>query len=167
MCRHVDVTDLVPAEGPILDEILAATYDIWHEGLSHRAYERYYSGQRATPWGRSHLRRWALVDAGTVLASAKIYQFNSVLDGRSIRVVGLGAVFTQPGHRGRGHARAVVERALERTAADGADLAVLFSEIGPDYYARLGFSRGPDVRPDAASGRIRSARSAGGARARG
>jgi GNAT superfamily N-acetyltransferase len=134
------VTDLVPAEGPILDEILAATFDIWHEGLSRRAYERYYSGQLATPWGRSHLRRWALVDAGAVLASAKIYQFNGIFDGRSIRVVGLGAVFTQPGHRGRGHAGTVVERALERLAAEGADLAVLFSEIGPDYYARLGFS---------------------------
>jgi GNAT superfamily N-acetyltransferase len=135
-----DVPALVPAEGRILDEILAATFDIWHEGLSPRAYERYYSGQRATPWGRSHLRRWALLDHGTVLASAKIYELKAVLDGHSIRIAGLGAVFTQPGHRGRGYARIIVERVLERTAAEGADLALLFSEIGPAYYARLGFS---------------------------
>jgi len=132
--------ELVPAEGPILDEILTATFDVWHEGLSRRAYDRYYTAQLATPWGRSALRRWALVDAGAVLASAKVYQFSGVLDGQSIRIAGLGAVFTQPAHRGRGYARMLVDRILERAAADGADLALLFSEIGPDYYARLEFS---------------------------
>jgi GNAT superfamily N-acetyltransferase len=131
--------DLVPAEGLILDEILTATFGIWHEGLRRPAYERYYAGQLALPWGRAHLRRWALVEAAAVLASAKTYRFEAMLDGQSVRVVGLGAVFTQPAHRGRGHARVLVGRLLERAAADGADLALLFSEIGPDYYARLGF----------------------------
>jgi GNAT superfamily N-acetyltransferase len=135
--------DLVLAEGPILDEILTATFAIWHEGLSRRAYERYYAGQLALPWGRTRLRRWALVDADAVLASAKTYHFDAVLDGSSIRVVGLGAVFTQPAHRGRGHAHLLVGRLLESASADGADLALLFSEIGPDYYARLGFNAVP------------------------
>jgi len=106
--------ELVPADGPILDEILTATFDVWHEGLSRRAYDRYYTAQLATPWGRSALRRWALVDAGAVLASAKVYQFSGVLDGQSIRIAGLGAVFTQPAHRGRGYARMLVDRILER-----------------------------------------------------
>jgi predicted N-acetyltransferase YhbS len=132
--------ELVPAEGPILDDILAATFDVWHEGLTRRAYDRYYAAQLATPWGRSALRRWALVDAREVLASAKVYRFSGVLDGQSIRIVGLGAVFTQPAHRGRGYARILVDRILDRASADGADLALLFSEIGPDYYARLEFS---------------------------
>jgi Predicted acetyltransferase len=48
-------------------------------------------------------------------------------------------VFTKPVHRGRGAARELIERLVEREAADGADAALLFSEIGPDYYARLGF----------------------------
>jgi GNAT superfamily N-acetyltransferase len=136
----LSVEHVVPADGPILDEILAATFDIWHEGLSRRAYERLYAGQLATAWGRSHLRRWALVSEGAVLASAKTYHLAGMLDGRSIRIVGLGAVFTQPAHRGRGNARVVVDRILEHAAAEGADLALLFSEIGPDYYSRLGFS---------------------------
>ena len=95
------------------------------------------------PWGAEHLRRWALADGASVLASAKIYRFDATLDGRSIQVVGIGAVFTQPPHRGRGHARHLVERLLEREIADGADLALLFSEIGPEYYARLGFTTIP------------------------
>ena len=134
---------IVPAEGPILDEILAATFDIWHEGLSRTAYPRYYAGQLATPWGRANLRRWALVDGDDVVASAKTYALDAMLDGRAIRVFGVGAVFTQPRHRGRGHARTLVERLLDRATADGFDLSLLFSEIGADYYARLGFTPMP------------------------
>jgi GNAT superfamily N-acetyltransferase len=135
--------DLVPAEGAILDEILSATFDIWHEGLSRHAYPRYYLGQRATRWGRAHLRRWALVDRGAVLASAKEYVFDAMLDGRPIRVLGLGAVFTQPRQRGHGHARTLITQLLERAAADRFDLVLLISEIGPEYYARLGFTAIP------------------------
>ena len=134
---------IVPAEGAILDEILSATFDIWHEGLARAAYPRYYTGQLATPWGRTHLRRWALVDGGHVLASAKEYDFAATLDGRLIRVFGLGAVFTQPAHRHRGYARVLIERLVARAASDGFDLALLFSEIGTAYYEAVGFTAIP------------------------
>jgi len=133
------MAQLVPAEGATLAPVLDATYEIWHQGLSRPAYGRLWVAQLATPWGRGHLRRLALVDRGEVLASAKVSTFDATLDGAPIRVAGLGAVFTQPAHRGRGAARDLIERLLERAAADGADLALLFSEIGPEYYARLGF----------------------------
>ena len=131
--------ELVPADGARLDEILSATFDIWHEGLSRGAYPQYYKTQLSTSWGRRHLRRWALVDGGEVLASAKEYEFEATLDDRSVRLVGLGAVFTQPRHRGHAYGRLVVERLLARAAAAGVDLALLFSEIGAPYYARVGF----------------------------
>jgi GNAT superfamily N-acetyltransferase len=134
---------LAAAEGPILRAILDATYDIWHEGLTPAAYERYFRAQRATTWGAQHLDRVALVDGEEVLASAKQYSFDAVLDGGPIRVVGVGAVFTQPAHRRRGAARELLTRMLERASVQGADLALLFSEIGPDYYARLGFETIP------------------------
>src|SRR5579862_7211087 len=125
------MTDLVPAEGPILAEIHAATYEIWNEGLDAASYERYYTAQLLTPWGRQRLSRMAIVDGRSVLASAKAYRFDASLDGRAVRVLGIGAVFTQPAHRGRGHARALIEQILERAASDGVDLALLFSEIDP------------------------------------
>jgi len=134
------MTDLVPAEGPILAEIHAATYEIWNEGLDAASYERYYTAQLLTPWGRQRLSRMAIVDGRSVLASAKAYRFDASLDGRAVRVLGIGAVFTQPAHRGRGHARALIEQILERAASDGVDLALLFSEIDPQYYVRLGFA---------------------------
>jgi predicted N-acetyltransferase YhbS len=133
------MTNLVEADGPILERILDDTYNIWHDGLTRPAYGRFYAAQAATPWGRAHLRRLALVEGDEVHASAKLYAFDAVLDGRPITVAGIGAVFTSPSSRGRGAARDLMERLLERAAADGADLALLFSEIGPDYYARLGF----------------------------
>jgi len=137
------MADLALAEGPILRAILNATHKIWSEGLTPAAYERYYAAQLATPWGRQALRRFALVDGADVIASAKLYTFDAVLAGDPIRVAGLGAVVTQPEHRGRGAARDLIERLLEKASADGADLALLFSEIGADYYARLGFETIP------------------------
>ena len=123
----------------MLDRILDDTYEIWNDGLTRPAYGRFYSAQLATPWGRTHLQRFALIDGGDVLASAKLYRLDAVLDGRPIQVAGIGAVFTTPFARRRGAARDLLDRLLERAAADGADLALLFSEIGPDYYARSGF----------------------------
>jgi GNAT superfamily N-acetyltransferase len=134
------MTKLVEAQGAILDRILDDTYGLWHDGLTRPAYGRFYTAQLGTAWGRTHLRRFALVDGDEVLASAKLYRFEAVLDGRPIQVAGIGAVFTSPRARGRGAARDLVEQVLERSTADGADLALLFSEIGPEYYARLGFA---------------------------
>lgn len=149
---------IVAAEGPVLDEILSASFEIWNEGLSRKAYPTYYRGQLKTAWGSRHLHRWALVDGDAVLASAKVYELDATLDGRGIRVFGLGAVFTQPQHRGHHHARALLERLLERAAGEGFDLALLFSEIGADYYVSLGFTAIPTfsqslrVREDARRG---------------
>jgi len=134
---------LAVADGPLLAQILDASYEIWNDGLSQAAYGRWWSAQLGTSWGRSHLRRTALVDGPTVLASAKEYWFDAVLDARPIRVIGIGAVFTQPAHRGKGVAAALIEQLLERAAREGAGLALLFSEIGPAYYARLGFTALP------------------------
>ena len=140
------MADLAIVEGPYLQQVLDHSYPVWHDGLSRAAYGRYYAGQLATPWGRAHLQRFALVERGQVLASAKLYRLDAVLDGRPVRIAGIGALFTAPAHRGRGYARALVERLVERSAAEGAAVALLFSIVGADYYARLGFE--PIATPD-------------------
>lgn len=133
------MTQLIAAEGEILAEILETTHETWHDGLTPTAYAQFWAAQRALPWAKLHLDRWALVADSRLLASAKVYRFDATLDGRAVRLFGLGAVFTRPAHRGRGHARVLIERLLERGKAEGFDVAVLFSEIGAEYYARLGF----------------------------
>ncbi len=135
---------LIPAEGALLDRIFDLTYPIWHEGLTRDAYARWNSAQMRTPWARTHLQRFALVDdRGELLASAKRYRYDVRVNGRTGWMSGLGAVFTPPARRGRGHAAALIEQLLARERADGALLAALFSEIGTAFYERLGFSAVP------------------------
>jgi predicted N-acetyltransferase YhbS len=131
--------DVVAADGPLLDQILDASYEIWNDGLSRHAYARHFEAQRRTAWGRAHLRRFALVERGVCLASATRYDFTAVLDGRPLPAIGVGSVFTPPECRGRGYARELIEELLAATESEGAVLALLFSGIGADYYERLGF----------------------------
>jgi GNAT superfamily N-acetyltransferase len=131
---------IVSARDGILEAILDETWRIWSDGLSRDAYSRYNDAQMKTPWGRRFLDRVALVDGGRPLASAKRYLFRAHLDGRAIRVMGIGAVFTPPAVRSRGSATALIEQLLEDARADGVDCALLFSEIGASYYERFGFA---------------------------
>jgi predicted N-acetyltransferase YhbS len=133
------MSQLVQPDGILVDHILERTHELWNDGLSRPAYARYWQAQLATPWGQRHLSRWALVEDNQVLASAKLYRPNAMLDGRAIDVAGIGAVFTMPEHRRRGAAAELLTRLLDRVAQEGCDAALLFSEIGPEYYARLGF----------------------------
>src|SRR5689334_13057266 len=106
---------LVIARGKLLEEILDRTYSVWHEGLTRKAYGQWNAAQMRTPWGAEHLHRFALVgDDGSLLASAKRYRFEVRLDGRDVRMCGIGAVFTPPERRGRGHATTLIERLVEQ-----------------------------------------------------
>lgn len=133
------VLSVVSADGPILEQILDVTYEVWHEGLDRAAYGRYYAAQLKTRWGRAHLKRFALVDGDVLLASAKQYELSAMLDGDRVPAIGIGAVFTPPAHRGKGHARHLLEHLLRRASDEGFALALLFSEIGAGYYRQVGF----------------------------
>lgn len=130
---------MITATGPTLDRILDGTYPIWNEGLSREAYSRWNQGQMSTPWGRAHLRRVALVEGERILCSAKDYRFRAHVGGQLVSVLGIGAVFTPDEVRGRGHARALIEALVAEAHAQGCDMALLFSEIGPAYYEAMGF----------------------------
>ena len=136
--------NIVPADGQLLEEILDHTFQIWSEGLSRPAYGQWNQAQLRTPWGRRHLQRLALLDdRGGVLATAKQYRFDVRVGGRDGWMCGIGAVFTPPEHRGKGHASTLVDELVSRAHHDGALLASLFSEIGAAFYERLGFTGVP------------------------
>ena len=135
---------VVPAEGPLLEQILDATYSVWHEGLTRDAYSKWNLAQARTRWGAERLRRVALIDDdGRLLASAKRYLLDARLDGRDVRVLGIGAVFTPAEARGRGHATRLLELLMDEARASGAAAAMLFSEIGTAFYERLSFRAVP------------------------
>lgn len=130
---------VVPATGPVLEQILDDTHSIWSDGLSREHYGKSWTAQLKTPWGQSHLDRVALVDGPHVLSSAKRYDLSLRLDGRIRRVLGIGAVFTATAHRGRGFARELLARMLDTAVTEGQEFAMLFSEIEPAFYERLDF----------------------------
>jgi GNAT superfamily N-acetyltransferase len=131
---------LIPAEGPLLEEILDLTHSTWSEQLSRGAYARWNGAQLRTRWGTEHLARVALVDEdGRLLATAKRYRFDARIDGHEGFVSGIAAVFTPSGQRGRGFATALIDRLVDEERRGGALAAALFSEIEPSFYERLGF----------------------------
>ena len=131
---------LVPVSGEILDRVLGATHLIWNDGLSLQAFGQLHTARMRTGWARRHLRHVALVDGAGLRASAVRYEFEGMLDGRTVRLCGIGSVFTQPEHRGRGHATALVERLLDDATRDGADLALMFAGSDVAFPIRHGFS---------------------------
>ena len=130
---------VVPATGPVLEQVLNDTHPLWSDGLPRDNYAKAWAAQLKTPWGQQHLDRVALVDGPHVLSSAKRYDLSMRFDGRIRRVLGIGAVFTAPAHRGRGCARELLTRMLDTAVTEGQEFAMLFSEIAPAFYERLDF----------------------------
>jgi GNAT superfamily N-acetyltransferase len=130
---------LTTATGPLLERILDGTFTIWSEGLSRQAYGRWNGGLMETAWGRARMRRVALMRGDDLLASAKRFDFDAFLHGERIPVIGIGAVFTPLEQRAKGHASALIEHMLADAASRGCRMAALFSEIGVEFYGRLGF----------------------------
>jgi GNAT superfamily N-acetyltransferase len=135
---------VVIAEGALLEGIFDLTYPIWHEGLTRRGYAQWNLGQMRTAWARDRFQRFALVDdGGEVLASLKRYRYDVRVSGRDGWMSGIGAVFTPPDRRGRGYASELIRRVVDQSQHEGALVAGLFSEIGSDFYRRLGFETVP------------------------
>ena len=134
---------VVRATGALLESLLDDTFPLWGDGLTRKGYGHWNIAQERTDWGTSHLRRFALVDGARVLSSAKRYDLSLWLKGRKVSALGVGAVFTPESQRGHGHAPAIVKALEDQARTDGAEVSLLFSEIGPQYYARLGYTQIP------------------------
>ncbi len=119
--------------------ISAGFQPIWGGGLGE---ERFQGFQRrladaAEAQGRYRLLGW--FEHGALVAAMKAYDLRGTCAGRSLRLLGIGAVFTPPPLRRRGHAAAMLRAAMDEYRRGGAQAAVLFSDIDVHYYERLGF----------------------------
>jgi len=130
---------LVTADARLTERILDGTHAIWSEGLDRSDYARWQRAQLHTAWGRRYLRRLALLDGDDLLTSAKQYDLTARIGSDRLPILGIGAVFTPPVHRGRGHARRLIEAMTTAANQRGCRAALLFSEIGPAYYESMGF----------------------------
>jgi hypothetical protein len=132
---------LVQAEGGILQRIVTTTPLAASGGLTREAFARYDAAQAKTPWALRHRRRFALMRADDVLASAERYELTGRLDRQLVAICGIAAVLDHGADGdGSGYGGVLVERLLEDAARDGADLALLFETAAsasrvPDGFA--------------------------------
>ena len=134
-------------------DVLPFTAELWAGSRSQTRYVEHIGEIARCGYGRRHYRTVGLYDGKTLLASFKRYERTLRAGSQRLHGVGIGAVFTAPSLRGRGYASAMLAMELDRSLADGADLAFLFSDIRPQFYAPLGFvalpSRSMSMRADA------------------
>lgn len=137
--------EVVPAQGALLERVLDETCPTFSEGLDRRGYGQWETALMKTAWARRSRRRFALVHGRDLLASAVHYDLAGTLDGRSVRICGIGSVFTEARHQGRGHQQMLVEKLLGHAAQSGAEIALLFSRPELDEETHRGFEALPSA----------------------
>lgn len=87
--------------------------------------------------------QWAVLawEDGQLVSHVGIVTREATLDGRAVRIGGIGSVKTHPAARGQGHAGIALRRAVEFFAADPALAFALLVCLPPlvPYYGRLGW----------------------------
>jgi predicted N-acetyltransferase YhbS len=77
-------------------------------------------------------------ESGRIVATAQIFDRTVNLRGTSVRMGGIGSVYTMEGHRGRGLGSALMRLAATTLEREGFELSLLFAER-LDFYARFGW----------------------------
>ncbi len=115
---------------------------LWGGGLPADQFVTYQRRLANSDEAEGRYRLLGLFDggpgAGELLSAMKVYLLAGQQPAGPARVLGIGAVFTPPERRRLGHAAEMLRRALALYQGH-ADLALLFTDIGIDYYRRLGF----------------------------
>ncbi|UQA57383.1 GNAT family N-acetyltransferase [Polyangium aurulentum] len=128
----------------LVREAASHTHPFWgkHVDLATHTAFQFEQLRRAGP---SILRYVGLVDdAAGLVASLKRYTLAlSVPGGAVVSVVGFGAVFTRQDARKTGAASELIEAVLAEARAEGHAAGLLYSDIDPAFYARLGFHAFP------------------------
>jgi hypothetical protein len=139
--RCVQITPIAAAD--YARTVLPATFELWGAGRTYEAYVADFFSVANSRLVRRRKHTVGLYEAGMLATSCKLYGRELHWGERTMRAVGIGAVFTPAPLRGRGYAIAMLGALLDAEVAAGTDLAFLFSDIQPLFYERLGFARLP------------------------
>ena len=138
------MTRVVEASPAHVEAVYRESFSLWGGGLSYEGYHALWTELQRTPWGRERSRFWVLVDGDDrVLSSVKQYRPSFRLAGRPVPGTVIGALFTPAAERRRGHARRVLTDVLDRARRDGDRVALLYSDVGTEFYTSVGFRSVP------------------------
>jgi predicted N-acetyltransferase YhbS len=121
-------------------EVLPLTAPLWAARRDFGTYVAHTFEIARGAYGRRHYRTLGLFDGDRMVASFKRYDRTMHHGAQRLRAFGIGAVFTPPEYRQRGYAGVMLATALDRGRDAGYDVAFLFSDIRPQFYAALGFT---------------------------
>ena len=112
-------------------EVLMLGYDAWGEDQDEKSFVQSYERSQHHLRGRRYILRLA---SGTIVSGLNTLTFSRKLGG-------IASVATAPQQRGKGYASLLL-KATFAILEDQQQLTrlLLFSEIDPQYYARLGFN---------------------------
>jgi predicted N-acetyltransferase YhbS len=134
------VSILTLATDDQLESIFRESWTLWGSGLTYEDYVGLWRDLRRTTWGRRNASLYVWLDArGRVLSSMKVYRPRLQVAGRTSRATVIGALFTPRRRRRRGHASALMRAELARAKDRGDAAALLFSDIGAEFYAAFDF----------------------------
>ncbi|CAN5713619.1 hypothetical protein BH10CYA1_BH10CYA1_06740 [soil metagenome] len=119
--------------------VLHESYDIWSPGLRKDQYQEYIWRQINHPWARRNYKFFVLKLSSKVVCSCKLYTVNLSHKGKRYLFGGLGAIYTMKASRGNGFAGEIIKDVVEYCFNNNYDGTILFSEIEPEFYERLGF----------------------------
>lgn len=122
------------------------TASVWGNRLTEQQYLEREDALRGMEFSRAGMRTWLLEDdaqPGVTLASCETYAMTSVFDGVRGTTHGFASVFVEQRLRGRGLAGAMIDLVQKILRAEGAQAAILFSEVGASIYERAGFVARP------------------------
>jgi GNAT superfamily N-acetyltransferase len=112
---------------------------IWGGGLNPERFVAFQRRLADSSEAGGRYRLLGLFEGDRLLSAMKAYDLHGTYAGSGLRLLGIGAVYTPPPLRRRGYARRMLELAMDDHRSRGFDAALLFSDIGGDYYERLGF----------------------------
>lgn len=125
-------------------ELYRNVHDVWGGGLSIDAHLK---RRLASP---QHNRATWYVGCldGDVVSSLGCYPLRFSVRGTVVKGMAIGAVHTRADCRGRGFAPLMFDRVEHEARESGVAISLLYSDIPPGYYARLGYVECPSHEAD-------------------
>ncbi len=129
---------------PYLDDTqiaqaMANSIKLWGDGTTPaQATERFLKLKNSSP-SRLVTMAGILDPNGNVASALKRYSFELDSPSGTLKTVAIGAVFTREEFRNRGFAQTLIENIVNEASECGFKAALLFSDIKPSYYEKMGF----------------------------
>ncbi|MGH7790571.1 MAG: GNAT family N-acetyltransferase, partial [Candidatus Binatia bacterium] len=123
---------------PIEPHERGAVLDLLDGWLSRAFFARYFEHD---PAFRDDLC-FVAIDHGRMVSTLQVFRKLVRVDGRLLRVGGVGNVYTDPAYRDRRLAGGLLERAIAAMDRQGFDASLLFA-VKLDFYAHYGWRSSP------------------------